>query len=94
MEKEFEFTAEGVVEGFGSDPYLCQMLAEAEGTPEEFAEYLNEVFGQSGIQSLNAMFSDHNVELESGGEVNIREFNSFEEWAERTGFDGDENDSS
>jgi hypothetical protein len=90
MPPEIEFTAEGVLEGFGSDPFFASLLAENDVTPEEFAAYLNDVFDQSDRQALYAMFEDHDVDLDVGGEASVREIRSFEEWAERTGFDPEE----
>jgi len=82
---EVEFTAEGVLEAFGDDPFMRSLLSDV--TPEEFAAYLNESFDQSDRQALCAMFEDHQVELEIGGEASVREVNGFEEWSEQTGFD-------
>lgn len=84
-EVELEFTAEGVREGFGGDPFMASLLGET--TPEEFAAFLNDAFDQSDRKALYAMFTDHEVELEIGGEASIREMNGFEEWADRTDFD-------
>lgn len=90
VEVELEFTAEGVLEGFGDDPILCSLLAEADVTPEEFAGFLNETFDQSDRQAIYAMFEDHEIELDAGGEVSVREVTSFEDWKEQTGFDPSE----
>lgn len=91
-EVEYEFTAEGVIEGFGGDPFFSGLLAEAEVTPEEFAAYLNEAFDQSARQNLAAMAEDHEVELEIGGKARVREWNSFEEWKQQTGYEGERGD--
>lgn len=79
---EVEFTPESVLEAFEDDPFVRSLL----GSPEEFAAYLNEAFDQSDRQALCAMFEDHQVELEIGGEASVREVTSFEEWSEQTGF--------
>lgn len=89
-EVEFEFTAEGVVEGFGEDPFLGPLLAQAEVSPEEFAGYLNEIFDQEDRQAIAAMCDDHEVGLSVGGKASFLEVNSFEDWKEKSGFEGDQ----
>jgi len=84
---EYEFTAESVLEGFGDDLFFAGLLAEADVSPEEFAAYLNEVFDQSDRQAIAAMFHDHEIDLEIGGQAEIREPSSFEDWKEQTGWE-------
>lgn len=82
---EYEFTPEAVGESFAEHfPGMASEMAENDVTPEMLAEYLNAKIDQSGRQALAAMFSDHNIPIELGGEIQMREHNSFEEWKKET----------
>lgn len=78
---EYEFTADGVLEGFGRNG-LLGLFAGTDATPEEFATYLNEVFDQDARRAIANLKDDKSVEIEHGA---IRMYRPvpFEEWDAR-----------
>lgn len=85
---EYEFTPDAAADSFVEHlPGMAAEMAENDVTPEMLAEYLNAQFDQSDRQAIAAMFTDHNIPTELGGEVRIREQNSFDSWKRQTGWE-------
>lgn len=84
---EYEFTPEAVAEAFSNQGLITARLQEENVTPEELAAYLNEEIDQSGRKAIAAMMEDHIIPISSGGQIRIRERNTFEAWKEETGWE-------